>query len=358
MSSRILSEASGEVLADHIKQNGSNVETVAQAVLTIQNWLTGAENRISALEAAGGTGTNVEDLFNIALSDTYHINDDVDASAVIANELNLRGFASQIGTSGITWKAPTVYVPSITWSSDVDENYDLIASVPVSVNFGSLGTISKTITFKKPGEGKLYAAKLSSTNAYIDTGVAADYGHTLHAKGFGETSTTTLLGAFVSNSERATFRILPSSGAAQHMWPINQQYSSAQLGGITVTSVFEYWQKANYLRVVQGNIDTVITPSGNTGTGSVGANYFLLSEDAATSRGYGTVVFAEILDSNNTQVAYFAPYKLHSGEVVFLNTSGLTAQQIYDVVETGDSSVNASRIIRPANGTLVEVSPV
>ena len=358
MSTRIMSEASGEVLADRIKQNESNTDTVAQAVLTIQNWLTGAENRISALEAAGSAGTNVEDLFSFALSDTYHVNNDGDASAIIANELNLSGFASQIGTSGITWKAPTVYVPSITWSSDVDENYDLTASVPVSVNFGSLGTISKTITFKKPGEGKLYAAKLSNTNSSIDTGIAADYSYTLHAKGWGgEGGTSVLIGGFSTTSARTALRILPTSNKLQSQWPNNVEHTNTQTG-LQVASLFEYWQKANSLRLVQGNTDVTVSPGGNTDNGSPGVNIYLFGDDASSTRGYGVLVFAEILNSSNAQVAYFAPYKLHDGEIVIINTSGLTAQQIYDIVENGNSSTNASRILRPRTGNLIEVLPV
>lgn len=358
MSVRIVSEEAGEVLADHIKQNGSNVETVAQAVLTVQNWITGAENRISALEAAGSAGTNVEDLFNVALSDTYHVNNDADASAVIANELNLSGFASQIGTSGITWKAPTVYVPSITWSSDVDENYDLTATVPISVNFGSLGSIGKTITFKKPGEGKLYAAKMSNTNSSIDTGIAADYSYTFHAKGWGgEGGTSVLIGGFSTTSARTALRILPTSNKLQSQWPNNVEHTNTQTG-LQVASLFEYWQKANSLRLVQGNTDVTVNPSGNTDNGNPGVNIYLFGDDASSTRGYGILVFAEILDSNNNQVAYFAPYKLHDGEIVVINTSGLTAQQIYDIIENGNSSTNASRILRPRSGALIEVSPV
>ena len=321
----------------------------SQGLSALRSWV------LSKITESAGTG-ELASMFDVAMAEEYHVSNAADAPAVIANQLNLDGFDGRFGTSGITFKKPTVDVSSITWSQDVDENYDLTGTGTVRVYFGSAGSIAKTVRFKTPGEGKIYGVKGSNSSVAIDTGIAADYSYTFHVKGFGDTSTTVLMGAFISNSERTTFRILPSSGAAQQMWPNNQQYTGAQLGGITVTSLFEYWQKANSLRIVQGSIDSTITPSGNTDTGSVGANIFLLNEDGNSSRGYGTLIFAEILDSNSSQVAYFAPYKLHTGEVVIINTSGLTAQQIYECVELGDSATMASRILRPTGGTLIEVS--
>lgn len=316
----------------------------------------GVKNRVIKAYIDGGAGAaDMSSMFEIAMADEYHVSSQAEAPEIISNALNLDGFVTPIGTSGISWKKPTVTIPTIDWATTVDDNYDLVGTGTVQVHFGNAGAISKTVTFKKPGEGKLYAVKGSNTNVAIDTGIAADYGYTLHAKGFSVTSTTVLIGAYVSNAVRTTFRILPSSGAGQHMWPNNKQYSSAQLGGITVTSLFEYWQKANSLRIVQGNIDDTIIPTGNTASGSVGANLFLLNEGADSSYGYGTLVFAEVLDSTGDQVAYFAPYKLHSDEIVIINTSGLTPQQIYDIVEHGDSAAMASRILRPTSGTLVEV---
>lgn len=297
-------------------------------------------------------------MFDIAIHDVYYVTTESEAPTVIANDLNLDGFAIPIGTSGISWKKPTVTIPMIEWDTTVDENYDITGIGTVMVHFGDAGSISKTVTFKKLGDGKLYGVKGSNANVAIDTGIAADYSYTLHAKGFAETSTTVLIGAYVSNSERTTFRLLPSSNAAQQMWSNNTQYTSAQLGGITVTSLFEYWQKANSLRIVQGSIDSAIIPTGNTESGSVGANLFLLNEDANSARGYGTLLFAEILDANGDQIAYFAPFKLNSGEIVIINTRNLTAQQIYDIVQNGDGSSYASgRILRPSGGTLIEVAP-
>ncbi|MBQ6734851.1 MAG: hypothetical protein IJR00_08085 [Lachnospiraceae bacterium] len=346
-------------MAVNIVRFGNNtIMDISDSTVTPKTLASGVVAYNAAGERIVGTMAqgNLASLFEIAFQDVYHVASEAEAPDIIANELNIDGFAVPIGTSGISWKKPTVTISEIIWDTNVDENYDLVGTGTVQVSFGEAGSISKAVTFKKSGEGKIYGVKGSSASTYIDTGIAADYGYTLHAKGFAETSTTTLIGAFVSNSARTTLRMLPASNAVQQMWPGNTQYSSAQLGGISVTSVFEYWQKANSLRVVQNNIDNTITPSGNTASGSVGANLLLLNEDISTYRGYGTLLFAEVLDSNGDQIAYFAPYKLHSGEVVIINTSGLTAQQVYDIVENGDSAQMASRIFRPSRGTLIEVS--
>lgn len=333
---------------------------ISDSTLTAQDLLEGVIAYNAKGERIVGTmaQTAVASLFELNLADTYNVMNESEAPTIIADALNIDGFVSPIGTSGIYWKKPVVTIPSIDWATTVDENYDIIGTGTVIVRFGDAGAISKTVTFKKPGEGKIYGAKTSAANTYIDTGIAADYSYTLHAKGNGDVGTTVLLGSYVSNTARTTFRILPSSGAAQQMWANNTQYSSTQLGGVVVTSIFEYWQKANYLRVVQGDIDSTLTPTGNIDSGSVGANIYLFNEDANSSRGYGTLIFAEVLNGNGEQIAYFAPFKLlNSEEIVIINTSGLTAQQIYDIVENGDSSAYASRILRPTRGTLVEVTP-
>ena len=331
----------------------NTISTMAQALALMQQWANETESRIETLENT--SNGSFASMFEIALPDVMHISSDGDAVSAIETELNIDGFSQVIGTSGIRWKKPTIVLPEIEWSHTVDSNYDHTATANVRIVFGKAGAVVKTITLKKPGEGKIRAVKGSNTSVYVDTGIAADYSYTFHAKGFAETSTTVLIGAYVSNAARTTLRMLPASGAAQQMWANNQQYSSAQLGGITVTSMFEYWQKANYLRVVQGDIDATITPSGNTSSGSVGANIFLFNEDANSSRGYGTLSFAEVLQGD-TQIAYFAPYELHTGEIVIVNTAGITAQQILDIVRNGDSAEMASRILRPTNGELVDAT--
>ena len=331
---------------------------ISDSTLTAQDLLEGVIAYNAKGERIVGTmaQTAVASLFELNLADTYNVTNESEAPTIIADALNIDGFVSPIGTSGIYWKKPVVTIPSIDWATTVDENYDIVGTGTVIVRFGDAGAISKTVTFKKPGEGKVYGAKTSATNTYIDTGIAADYSYTYHGKGWGASSTSVLMGALVSTTARTTFRILPSSNKIQAMWPANKEVLGSSYG-FDVNKEFEYWINANEVRIKQGSVDITIPMSGTTSSGLVGANIHLFNETSSSNLGYGTSVFNEVLQGD-TVIAYFAPFKLlNSGEIVIINTSGLTAQQIYDIVENGDSSAYASRILRPTKGTLVEVTP-
>lgn len=336
--------------------HNESITAMANALFALKDVVEDMETRLTTVENFSGSSAELASMFEIGLDDVYHVTDESVAPTIIANSINADGFAVPIGTSGIAYAKPTIQIPPLTWSDNVDDNYDFTATGVVKVWFGQAGAISKTVTFKKPGPGKISAAKLDSANDSIDTGIAADYSYTLHAKGFGESSTSVLIGGYLSNAARTNLRILPSSNKLQTQWVNNTEYTNAATG-VQVTSAFEYWQKAGYLRLVQGNIDITLNPSGNTDTGNPGTNLYLFGDDATSMRGYGTLIFAEILDSNGVQIAYYAPYKLDAtGEIVILNTSGITAQQIYDIVENGDNAEMASRILRPIRGsTLIEV---
>ena len=307
----------------------------------------GVKNRVIKAYIDGGAGAaDMSSMFEIAMADEYHVSSQAEAP-------NLDGFVTPIGTSGISWKKPTVVVPEITWSDTVDDNYDVTGTGTVRVLFGTAGAITKTVRFKMPGEGKIYAATLENKQAAIDTGILANYAYTFRAKGYATSSTSSLIGAFVSTSERTTIRLQPGSGQVQAMWPVNVQISKAT-HGLDTTQEIEYTVNASSVTLTQGSKTYTQNISG-TSSGNPNANIYLLNEVVGGAQGYGTLVFAEILDGNGDQVAYFAPYKLHSDEIVIINTSGLTPQQIYDIVEHGDSAAMASRILRPTSGTLVEV---
>lgn len=352
-------EATPQIIIDNAlsesSQNALQNRVIATELKSINAYITDMRNRLNVLENT--SGGSFSSMFEINLSDVYHVTDESGVIPMIENTLNVDGFATQIGTSGIKWKKPTIVLPStVNWSNEVDDNYDLTATVNVRIVFGEAGAVVKTVTLKKPGPGKVLAV-MSSNNASIDTGVAANYSYTLHAKGYGrDGGTSVLIGGFVSTSERTSLRILPTSNKFQSQWPNNTEHTNAQTG-IQVTSIFEYWQKAGSVRFLQNNLDVTVAPSGNTDSNSLNTNLFLLGDEAGTSRGYGTLYFAEVLNSNNEQVAYFAPYKLDTnGEIVIVNTAGLTAQQIYDIVEHGNNSSFASRIFRPSAGSLVETA--
>lgn len=331
-----------------------SITAMANALFALKDVVENMETRLTTVENFSGSSAELASMFEIALDDVYNVTSDEEAPIIIANSINVDGFAVPIGNSGIAYAKPTIQIPQLTWSDTVDDNYDFTASGVVKVWFGQAGAISKTVTFKKPGPGKVLAVSLSNKNSSIDTGIAADYSYTLHAKGHAiDGGTGVIIGGFNSTTARTGMRILPTSNKFQMQWPNNVEATNAQTG-IQTASLFEYWQKAGSTRFVQSNIDVTSTTAGNTDNGNPGTNLYLFGDDAASSRGYAVIYFAEVLQGD-TQIAYFAPYKLAgTDEIVILNTSGLTAQQIYDIVENGDSSAYASRILRPRSGVLVE----
>ena len=300
-------------------------------------------------------GGDLASMLELSLSDVYHVDTDANAAATIASALNIDGFGVNIGTSGIKWKRPTVIVPEIEWGNSVDDNYDYTGQANVRVVFGTAGEITKNVTFKKPGEGKVYAVKLSNNSAIIPTGLNGNYGYRYYAQGHTlGTNQCVFVDAFVSTSQRATGRVLGSSGNFQLMWPGNRQYYASD-AGIDYKKMFEATYGANYIELKQGG--TVYTPSvsGHTASGSVGAEITLMNS-VSGGLGNGVLQFAGIINESGDRIAYFAPYKIDGSEVVLINIHGLTSQQILDIVQNGDSAEYGSRILRPTLGELIEIT--
>lgn len=331
-------------------------KTMYDAVLSDTSVLAPQTKAVKAYvdENSGGSAAFAS-MFEIALSDTYRVETDADAPIVISNALNLPGFAVAIGTSGIKWKEPTVIIPTLDWSTTVDDNYDFTATGTVKIQFGEAGSISKQITFKKPGEGKLYAVR-GENGAYIDTGILGNYAYTYHTKGHvRSTNQGVLMDAFVSTSERATVRVLGSSNKLQSMWYANKEITNA-MSGIDVRKMFEMTAGANKMVLEQDGRTYEAAISGQQTSGVVNTNIRLLN--SATS-GYANnciECFGEVLDENNQSIGYFVPYRIQESEIVMINTLGLTAQQIYDMVQNGDAADPGGRIFRPPVGYLVEVT--
>lgn len=314
------------------------------------------ENRAikSYVDARSGGSVALASMFDLSLDGTYHVESEADAPNIIATALNLDGFSAPIGTSGIRWRRPTVTIPTIAWSDEVDENYDFTATTEVRVNFGEAGSIAKTVTFKKPGPGKLYAAKLIG-GGYVDSGIAGDYAYTYHMKGHAMPSNQcVLVDAFVSTAERATLRMLAASNKVQIMWPGNSEitYSAS---GIDVSKMFEVTLNARRIDFIQGGASYGVNISGKTSSGAISNNITLMGSTGGPFAN-SIFCFAEILDAGNNVLGYFAPYELLSGEVVLINTNGITAQQVYEIVEYGDSAEMASHIHRPNTGYLEAVT--
>lgn len=349
MSTRIMSEASGEVLADHIKQNGSNVETVAQAVLLIQNIL------------SGGTPGSMAAMFDLDLSSVYNLGQDwqsADPEGLISTDLNLTGFATSIGTSGVRWKQPTVEIGQITWSDTIDAYNREPGTADVAVIFPDGSRITRTANFTRqlPG-GRIYAVTWGSNNkGYIDTGLTQNYGYTF--KGRGRTvqdSMGVILGSYTSNSDRTSVRFLGASNNIQHMWAKNNQIGR-DTSGIDVNQEFEFTARTNYLKITQGSTEYETTLTGDITSGTGAAKIYLMNEQTSSNHAYIVMCEAQIIDTDGTTILrHFIPYHLADDEIVILDVAGLSDTDINDIINNADSSTFASRIYRPVTGTLVEV---
>lgn len=349
MAERIMSEPAGQKLADHIKQNGSNIETVAQAVLLIQNIL------------SGGTPGSMAAMFDLNLSSVYNLGKDwqsADPEGLISTDLNLAGFATSVGTSGVRWKQPTVEIGQITWSDTIDSYNREPGTADVSVIFPDGSRITRTANFTRqlPG-GRIYAVTWDSSNkGYIDTGLTQNYGYTF--KGRGRTvqgAAGVILGSYTSNSDRTSVRFLGGGNNIQHMWATNNQIGRAT-SGVDVNQEFEFTARANYFKVTQGSTEyeTTFTNDINSGTGA--AKIYFMNEQ--TSGNYANIIACEgqIIDTDGvTVLRHLIPYHLADDEIVILDVAGLSDTDINDIINNADNSVFASRIYRPVIGTLVEV---
>lgn len=310
-------------------------------------------DRISALEA--GNGSALSALFDISILDTIHVQEQSDASKAVADSLYLDGFIVPVGTSGISFRRPVVTVSDIEWEAGVDDNYNITGTGMVEVSFGEAGSLIRTATFKKPGPGKLYAVSLSDRDAMIKTGIAADYAYRYHVKGHTfYTGMCVLVDAYISNLERATARILGTSQKIQLQWASNQEVLASSIS-MNFQKMFEMTCGANYMQLTQSGRTVTPYVSGHTKSGNVGTDITLMG---STAMNYGNSVlcFAEIIDGSGNTLAYFSPYRIQGEEVVLLDTNGLNAQQIADIIENGDGAEYAGRIYRPTVGTLIEVT--
>ena len=333
-------------------------KTMYDAVLSDTSVLAPQTKAVKAYvdENSGGSEAFAS-MFDIGMPGEFYVQDADETSVqnAIRAAINTAGFAVAIGTSNIKWQEPQVIVPPIEWSPTVDDNYDFTAEVDIRVQFGNAGSISKTITVKRPGEGKLYAVR-SENNAYIDTGIAGDYSYTFRAKGHTRsTNQCVFIDAFVSTSARTTLRVLGSSNKLQHMWSANREVTSSSVGGMDFKKMFEVEYGANKLKLTQNGQTYTPSITGHTTSGTVGTNIRLMG---SSTSGFNNCVVAwlEIVDSNGNVLGHWAPYKIRNDEIVMINTNGLTAQEIYDIVQNGDNSAWSYAIFRPETGYLVEVT--
>lgn len=314
------------------------------------------QNKVVKAYVDSMNGGAFASMFSIGLADSYMVEVEEDAPAVLSSALNLDGFVAPVGTSGIVWKKPSVIVPPVQWTTTVDDDYNYTGSVDVKVQFGEAGYLTKNVTFKRPGDGKLYACMMSDSTAHIETGIDAMYEYKYHAKGHPIPSQQcVLVDAYLSNTARATIRMLSGSNKFQVMWAANREVLGSSIG-MTIGKMFELTVGANYLQVTQGAQTVTPTITGHTDSGAVGTTIRLMNS-ASGNLGSAILSFAEIIDGDGQTIAKYEPYRLQGSEVVLLNTNGLAAQQIFDIVQNSDDSQYASgRIFRPTSGYLIEVT--
>ena len=184
--------------------------------------------------------------------------------------------------------------------------------------------------------GRVFACSLETTSAHIDTGLTMDYGYKFRAVGrTPEGLASVLLGAYTSNSERTTLRMMGGGNAIQHMWPGNTQLAYADTG-ITPREIFEYVQDKDGVTITQGELTHTATVAG-TQSGTGAAAIHLLQESNDTTRGNGILREAQIWDADGALLRDFHPWYLN-GEVVMLDEA------------------NDNQIYRPSAGGLVEVT--
>lgn len=301
----------------------------------------------------GPSNNGMAGLFDIALPDEYDIQADADAAQAINDGLNLDGFPINIGTSGISWKKPSILIPDINWSSTVDDNYNLTATVNVGVAFADGSAVQKTILLRKPGPGKLIAVS-TGDGAYVNTGLTMNYGYRFKAKGYTQGGNlSVLIGAYSSNSIRTTLRMLGGSQKFQSMWPANRELLGST-AAVNLNKPLEYDQNGARLIVSQDGKSYTFTYN-NTLTGSEDIPILLMTE-AAGSMTYNNGVFysGEIYDSNDVLLRRFLPFKLSNNDIVMVDIRDLTAQQIYDIVQNGTAAEYGSRVYYPETGQFIE----
>lgn len=185
-------------------------------------------------------------------------------------------------------------------------------------------------------DGRVFACELETKTAYIDTGLTMDYGYRFRAVGrVPEGSMGVLLGAYTSNSERTSMRLMGGGNMFQHMWPGLTQITYADTG-LTPRELFEYTQDKDGVTIIQ-NGQTVTRTVAGTQSGTGAAAIHLLQESGGTTRGYGILCEAQIWDAGGNLLRDFRPWFLN-GEIVIVDEA------------------HDNQVYRPSEGGLIEVT--
>ena len=296
--------------------------------------------RITYISSAGdpGGGAPLAAWHELALAAEYDTGESAegtepDLAAFLTASL---GAPMWMGADWLLPKAPVITVGPHTWSApDASSIRSTSADVTVTFADGSSLTQSVVFTNKYIVDGPLYAVKLGTVSAHVDTGLTMDYGYEFRVRGRTQNGQqAALVSAHESTSKRTSLRLLGGSNYFQHQWPSNQDVRNS---GIDARSMFSYVQNKDGVTFTQGET-TYSFPYAGTQSGTGSAAIWLLNDNYNSSYGQGVLAEAEILDENGNTLRHFKPWRL-SGEVVLLDVA------------------NGNQAYRPTSGALVEVTP-
>ena len=238
-------------------------------------------------------------------------------------------------------KPATVTVGDYTWAGPTaDIRQTATADVTITFYDGSSLTAQgvRFITDYSP-PGRVYAARLADGAGPIDTGLTMDYSYRFTASGYApEGKAGVLVGAYTSNAERTTLRILGGANKIQAMWPANREYQGGSWDGdIDFRRMFYYSQDGSYVHMRQGGFDTGEDSINWLATGTGAAKIYLFDESEAGTFRHGILHEARIYDGAGNILRYFQPVK-QNNEIVIVDIA------------------NGNQVYRPTVGTLEEVT--
>lgn len=333
--------SSGEYNDSAIKRRLLSIEEVNQSQTTTINTLQGdlsanldADNalteRVAVLENAHKPTGSLSSAYRLNLPDTINIRADEDISEYLNNLLCLSNFYQ--GNEYIHIPAPVLSINPFEYG-DMNDYGEQTAHITVSLAFADNSVLSKNITVIKSSNYFVEQGLcLSDKTSYIDTGLTLDNSYRFEVTGYSITGASVLLGAFESNTNRTTLRILVNSNKIQSMWSGNVEILHT-VSGIQTTEPFYYRQDKRQVTLRQGAIEYT---TDNTNTASVNSAIplCLLNEKDGSTYGNGALSEAKIFDANDNLLRHFQAW-CYRGEYVFLDIA------------------NNNQIYRPQSGELL-----
>lgn len=242
-----------------------------------------------------------------------------------------------------TTKPAIVTVSDYAWTGPTAD-YRQTATADVIVTFpdgSSLTARGVRFISDYSAPGRVYAARLADGAGPIDTGLTMDYSYTFAAAGcVPEGLTGVLLGAYTSNSERTTLRILGGSNKVQAMWPGVYEIQSTGLNtGLNVREMFSYRLGGGSVEVTQPERFSGEHNDSNWQTIGAGSEkIYLFNESESGTFRNGILREARIYDKDGNVLRFFQPVMLDGGEIVIVDVA------------------NNYQVYRPTVGTLEEVA--